>query len=266
MNHLLTMTFGRRVLLGLITVMACLSLVLTQAAPSEARAVVALPVMMYHYVSTPPANADATLRVLAVTPAHFLAQMNWLKDNGYTTVTPDALTDALYNSKPLPKKAVLLTFDDGYEDAYTTVFPILKQFGFVGTFFIVTDWIDEGRGGYVNWSQIAEMAHAGMSIEAHSRTHQNMSGRTMDWLKNEIVGSLDAIEKHIGVRPHFFAYPSGRYDHNTLKAVKAAGLILAFSTRSGVYQSPSRSLALPRIRLRGSTTVAEFAQEVGWGN
>jgi peptidoglycan/xylan/chitin deacetylase (PgdA/CDA1 family) len=257
---------ARRLLLALVVATACLSAIWGNVAPSEARAIVALPVMMYHYVSTPPADADPTLRVLAVTPAHFLAQMQWLKANGYTTVTPDALTDAMYNNKPLPKKSVLLTFDDGYADAYTTVFPILKQFGFVGTFFIVTDWIDANRAGYMNWSQIAEMAHAGMSIEAHSRTHQNMSGRTKDWLQNEIVGSMDAIEKHIGTRPRYFAYPSGRYDLNTLKAARAAGLTLAFTTRSGVYQWPSRSLMLPRIRMRGSTTVAEFAQEVGWGN
>lgn len=231
-----------------------------------ARITIRVPTLMYHYISAPPADADISLRVLAVSPAHFLQQMQWLKTHGYTSITPDMLSEALLKGTKLPPKSVLLTFDDGYIDAYTNAFPILKQFGFVGTFFIVTDWVDQGRSGYLNWAQIKEMAQAGMSIEAHSRTHENMSGRDKAWLDNEIVGSMNAIETHIGARPRFFAYPAGRYDLNTLKAIRAAGLTAAFSTRSTVSNSTADMLTLPRLRVRGSSTVAEIAGDMQLAN
>lgn len=224
-----------------------------QAAPKPGSALV--PVLMYHYISTPPADADPSLRTLAVTPDHFRQQIKWLHDNQYVTISPDDLV-----ANAVPARAVLLTFDDGYIDAYTNAFPILKEYGYRGTFFIVTDWIDQNRPGYLNWSQVKEMANAGMSIEAHSRTHESMRGRTRDWLDNQIVGSMDAIQAHIGTRPRFFAYPFGLYDAAALKAMRAAGITAAFTTHSGmVWPGAARSLELPRLRMRGTTNVNELA-------
>ncbi len=254
---MLRLFVNRRLILN--ASIALLSMVLllprgVQAAPHSYN----VPVLMYHYVSVPPSGADANRNILSVTPEHFRAQMKWLKDNGYTTIKPDDLV----SGQPLPPKAVLITIDDGYSDAYANAFPILKALGQTGTFFIVTDWVDQNKPGYVNWSQVREMAKGGMSIQAHSRTHNNMKGRTADWLKNEIVGSMDAIEDHVGVRPLFFAYPYGSYDSNTVKAAKAAGLAGAFTTRSGFYNPTENKLLLPRLRIRDDSTVQEVASLV----
>src|SRR5260221_14182040 len=100
-----------------------------------------VPILMYHYISTPPANSDKYRVDLSVTPDNFRHQMMWLKQKGYTTITPDDLYDALRHGKKLPNLPVLLTFDDGYEDAYTNALPILSEFGFTGTFNIVTGWL-----------------------------------------------------------------------------------------------------------------------------
>src|SRR4051812_13406891 len=77
-----------------------------------------VPILMYHYVDTPPADADRFLRDLTVTRANFEAQVKWLKDQGYTSITPDQLIAALWHGKKLPKKPIMFTFDDGYANAW----------------------------------------------------------------------------------------------------------------------------------------------------
>ncbi len=178
-----------------------------------------IPILMYHYISVPPDDADKFRLDLSVTPDNFRAQMKWLKELGYSTITPDDLVAALTEGHKLPNRRVLLTFDDGYEDAYINALPVLKEFGFTGTFFIVTRFVDENRNGYLTWKQVKEMIHDGMSIQNHSRRHYDMRGRTRDWLLYEIVGPLQTIEAQTGVRPRYFCYPSGQYDLETIRTL-----------------------------------------------
>ena len=246
------------VLLGLF----CL-LLFVQPHPTYA-AYLRVPVLMYHYIDTPPANADATLLDLAVTPDNFREQMQYLKDNGFHTITPDMLIAALTKGAPLPSKPIMLTFDDGYEDAYANAFPVLKQMGFTGTFFIVTGFIDHNTGGYLTWAQVNQMIAGGMSIGDHSRTHQNMAGRTHEWLVSEIDKTRDEIKAQTGIRPTLFCYPYGSYDLNTVLEVHAAGFAAAFTTHGSTYLNSGRMYTLPRVRVHGSTTAAKFAALMAW--
>ncbi|HVO72049.1 MAG TPA: polysaccharide deacetylase family protein, partial [Aggregatilineaceae bacterium] len=223
-----------------------------------------VPVLMYHYVSAPPSNADAVRLDLAVTPENFRGQMQYLKDGGYHTITPDMLIAALTRGTALPAKSIMLTFDDGYEDAYANVFPVLKQDGFTGAFFIITGFIDHNLGGYLTWSQVKAMSAAGMSIQDHSMTHQIMVGRDHAWLKTEVEDTRDEIQTHTGIRPVVFCYPMGKFDLNTLLEVQAAGFQMAFTTRGSSYLSSTRMLALPRVRIHGSTTLPKFVALVNW--
>ena len=225
-----------------------------------------VPVFMYHYISVPPTDTDYLRYGLSVVPALFDRQMSWLKAHGYVTISADQMANALTQNTTLPLHSVLLTFDDGYEDAYTNAFPILKKYGLVGTFFVVTDWIDQGRSGYLTWAQVQEMARAGMSIEAHSRTHEVLilGVNTRDWLTSEINGSITDIQVHLGVRPRLFAYPYGRYDRAALQVMKASGIDAAFTTAYGLAAADSPLLTEPRVRVHGGETVAEFAGELFW--
>ncbi|MHB8750378.1 MAG: polysaccharide deacetylase family protein [Aggregatilineales bacterium] len=227
---------------------------------------VRVPVFMYHYISVPPAYSDHWRYGLSVVPDLFDQQMRWLQTHAYVTLNADQVADALKHNTSLPPRSLLLTFDDGYEDAYTNAFPTLKKYGLVGTFFVVTDWIDQGRSGYLTWTQVQEMARAGMSIEAHSRTHDilMLGSNTIDWLTGEIDGSIADIQTHIGVRPRLFAYPYGRYDKDTLHVMKASGIDAAFTTAYGPAGADRPLLTEPRIRVRGGETVAAFAAELFW--
>jgi peptidoglycan/xylan/chitin deacetylase (PgdA/CDA1 family) len=225
---------------------------------------VRVPVLMYHYISNPPDGADAIRLDLSVTPANFIKQMQWLKEQGYQTITPDELAAALLRGAKLPAKPIMLTFDDGYADAYSTAFPILKEFGFTGTFFVVSGFIDGGDPTYMTWAEAREMADAGMSIENHSRSHKDMRGRSQDWLADQIEVPQDRIEKNTGVRPRFFCYPSGEYDDGTVSELRAAGYALAFTTNDGTFAYTDNMLLVSRVRIRNSTTIETFAHLMAW--
>jgi peptidoglycan/xylan/chitin deacetylase (PgdA/CDA1 family) len=223
-----------------------------------------VPILMYHYISAPPSDADSVRLDLSVTPKNFRQQMGWLKDKGFTSITPNDLYAALTRGKRLPTHPVLLTFDDGYADAYTDAFPILKEFGFTGTFFVVSGFIDSGSSDYLTWKQAKEMAKAGMSIQNHSRTHKGMQGRDHDWLVDQIVVPRDRIEEEIGIRPRFFCYPSGYYDDDTIQELQDAGFVAAFTVADGTFAYTDDMMRLPRVRMHGTTTLAQFARLMTW--
>ncbi len=92
----------------------------------ETRRRIRVPILMYHYVSVPPPDADIYRLDLSVTPQQFAQHIAWLAQNGFTSISLDDLYRALTDGYPLPPKPVILTFDDGYADAYTNAFPVLQ--------------------------------------------------------------------------------------------------------------------------------------------
>ena len=217
---------------------------------------------MYHYISTPPEDADKYRIDLSVEPEAFRSQMAFLAENGYSTISLYDLSLAITNNKPLPEKPVILTFDDGYVDNYEIAYPILKEFGHHATFFIVTEFIDKGREGYVTWEMVQEMAVAGFDIEPHSRTHPDLTNRERDYLIWEILGPLETLTYHIGYTPRYFSYPSGRYDDAVLEMVEELGFWGAVTTYSGKEHSFTDRYTWPRMRIRNNTPLAEFVDVV----
>lgn len=225
------------------------------AIPARAR----VPILMYHYVSELPANADRYRIDLTVTPDNFEAQLDYLDRAGYHPITLTDLYLHLTEGYPLPKKPVVLTFDDGYRDAYEVVFPRLLERGFTATFFVLATPAHFEWPQYLTWAQMKEMADAGMDIQAHGRDHVDLRGRPYDFLVYQILGAREAIEYHTGQPVRFFCYPSGQYDNNIIDVVRAAGYWGAVTTRWGVMHSLDRIFEMPRIRVRGTDTLAEFA-------
>ncbi|NDJ78630.1 MAG: polysaccharide deacetylase family protein [Chloroflexi bacterium] len=250
----------RLVLLTLLTAVWLGAAVPDSRADDATRRRIWLPVLMYHYVSTPPEDADRYRLDLSVTPDQFAEQLAWLRANDYTTVTLDELYAALTEGEPLPERPVILTFDDGYADAYERAFPLLQEYGMVGTFFVVTEWLDAERPGYLTWAQAREMAEAGMSIQSHSRSHLDLTqGCNFDCLVFQLLGSVESIEAQIGERPRFFCYPSGRYDDAVLELLPEVGIVAAVTTQPGTLHVSDRPLELPRVRIRGTTDIDTFA-------
>lgn len=217
-----------------------------------------VPILMYHYLSVPPPNADIYRQDLSVTPQLFAEHLDAMQQAGYTTISLYQWLAHLTQDAPLPEKPVVLTFDDGYRDNYTNAFPLLRERGMIATFFIVSDFIDDQRPEYVTWDMVREMYAAGMSIEAHGRNHVSLAGKSRDYLIWQALGSLETIEYELGVRPRFISYPAGEYDQLTIDIFRSANYWAGFTTRQGATHRSDDLFQVRRVRVRGTTGAAEL--------
>ncbi len=226
--------------------------------------IVRVPILMYHYISVPPPDADKFRLDLSVAPDAFDAQMEYLAINGYRPIRLSDLVDNLLNGTPLPDKPIVLTFDDGYADHYVNAFPILKNYKFPATFFVITQFVEENRPGYLTWAQIDEMARAGTEIGSHTLDHPDLRGKPVAFQTNQIAGSKAIIELRLGVTVKSFAYPSGQYDSRTIAVVRAQGYLAAVTEMQGLRQSSEEMFEMRRIRIRGSYAISDFAYWLKW--
>lgn len=214
------------------------------------------PILMYHYVSDLPVDATPLRQGLTVTPARFAEQLDTLIASGYMAISLAQLHAGLTQDAPLPEKPVVLTFDDGYEDAYSVAAPILVERGLTGTFFIVSGFMDQP--GYLSWAQAVALRDAGMEIGNHSATHPDLSWLASDALAPEIDGAAAAIESVLGARPQVFAYPLGHYNYYVRRAVEQAGHLAAVTTRDGTMQYGYYPYYLNRVRIFEAHTGASL--------
>lgn len=242
------------------------------AAPAPALAwdgqprTVRLPVLMYHYLSAPPADANNYRLDLSVTPELFARHLDRIQAEGYTTISLYELQAHLWQGAPLPEKAVAITFDDGYRDNYTNAFPLLRERGMTATIFVVTDFMDEERPEYMTWDMAREMLAAGISIESHGRNHMSLKNRDDDYLVWQALGSLETIAAELGVRPRFVSYPAGEFDQRTIDIFASAHYWAGFTTIQGATHSTDEPFRMHRVRVRGTTEPDELIRllELDW--
>lgn len=217
-----------------------------------------VPILMYHYIRTVDAAADPLGYNLSVTPEVFDAQMAWLRDNGYATVSMATAQRCIAGEPVCPPNAIVLTFDDGYLDAYTEALPTLQRYGFTGTFYIVNNFV--GQPGYISWEQAGALSEAGMEIGAHTLDHLDLTVIDPGEARRQIEQSKLDIEARLGVNVSSFCYPSGRYSGETAAMVRDAGFANATTTRwDDDYSDP---FAYPRRRIEGGKGVDVFAAVV----
>lgn len=203
-----------------------------------------VPILMYHYIRVADAN-DKLGYALSVTPENFDSQILWLKTNNFMSIHLADLADpqkiALRKVFAQNKKPVVITFDDGYTDAYTQALPILKKHQMTGTFFIIRDKVGRDDNFYMNQSQIDEMALVNMEIGSHTLTHPNLATSSAEKARIEISDSKFAA--------NVFCYPSGRYNESIANLVKDTGYLAAVTTEFGVAKETSNLFTLKRVRI-----------------
>lgn len=219
-----------------------------------------VPILMYHYLSIPPADADRYRVDLSVPPDLFAAHLDTIVAEGYTTISLDLLVQHLTRGVPLPEKSVILTFDDGYRDNYDNALPLLVERGMTATFFISTDFIDEGRPEYLTWDMVRAMRDAGMTIGSHGRNHFSLKGRDVDFLVWQALGSRETIAFEVGEPPRFMSYPAGEYDDLTRDIFQQAHYWAGLTTIQGATHASNDLFQMHRVRVRNSTTPEELAR------
>lgn len=214
-----------------------------------------VPILMYHYIRIVSDPNDTLGQNLSVSPENFSSQAKWLRDNNYVTIKVADLADkdkkAISDAVSQNKKPIILTFDDGYDDAYTAAMPILQQNGFIGTFYIIRNFV--GRPGYLTQDEIAKMAAAGMEIGSHTLDHPDLTKIPESSARAEIDNSkMGALT---------FCYPSGKYNATTISLLKAAGYVAAVSELPGFATEKSNPYLLPRVRMT-NMSISEFQRRV----
>lgn len=221
------------------------------APPGERRYI---PILMYHYVRHVDRATDPLGFSLSVTPEQLDGQLAWLKAAGYETVRMDAVAACLHGGGPCPARAVALTFDDGYMDAYTTALPLLQRHGFVATFYIVSGFV--GQPGYMGWAELRALRDAGMEIGAHSVTHPDLTSLGLEELRAQVGQSGATIAAEIGQPVVSFCYPGGRFSDTVVAVTREAGYSSATTTiQDGPQADP---FTLPRLRISGNLTQEGF--------
>ncbi|SHE36090.1 polysaccharide deacetylase family protein [Clostridium fallax] len=164
-------------------------------------------------------------------------QFLYLKKHGYNTLTMEEYYNYVKSNKPLPKKSVMLTFDDGYSNNYTNLFPLLKKYNFTATIYVATSHVDKNPA-YLNSEQIKEMSDYGILIGSHTVTHPHLSKLSKEEQRNEMLESKDMLEKITGKPVEHFCYPYGDYNQDSIDSLRELGFKTAVTTVQG-WTSPN---------------------------
>lgn len=209
-----------------------------------------IPILTYHRFSKKSKSR------LSIPGQVFDQQMAYLKENGYRVIPLSDLIAFMQFRTALPKKAVVITIDDGYKSVYDTAFPILKKYGFTATLFVYTDFIGI-PGSSVTWEQLKEMKSSGFEVGSHTLSHSNLTkkreneseGAYIKRIEEELVLSKQIIDKKLHQNTMAIAFPYGAYNRQILDLSEKAGYKLGLSVKRGGNPFFTNPLSLRRSQL-----------------
>lgn len=216
-------------------------------------------VLMYHALADEPWDAGV------LSGEDFRRQMVLLKEKQFNVISMQQYIDFILHDQPVPNNAVLITFDDGYENFYTHAFPVLKELSFPATNFVIVKWIDEPYGlPKLTWDQMREMQQYGMSFYNHTyASHEygpvDEAGRMRPMLTNRLYRAelgrqeTDAeyrarvlqdltmaeqrLKEELGNETGVLSFPYGAYNEEVLALAEQAGIDVTFTIKPGVNGS-----------------------------
>jgi len=214
---------------------------------------VSLPILMYHHIQDAETARQNGTASLTVNPDIFEKQLAFLQSRGYQSIGPAELISFFNSGQALPNKAVMLTFDDGYEDFGRVAAPLLSQYGFKSILFVATGLLDNAN--YLSWEAVRNLG-GNVYVGNHTWSHQNM-GANLETIKREVTTAAGQLTEK-GLDPlKVFAYPYGIVSQKAVGFLAESGYQLAFTTNPGRVLCQKQRLALPRIRI-GNTSISAY--------
>ena len=217
---------------------------------------------MYHSVAP---SGDA----LTVSEKQLDEQLDYLSRGGFTTVSIKQVLDAQDGHGSLPDHPIVLTFDDGFAEHYSTVLPLLQSRGQKATFFVVSGWTNDDPAHrkldpqrhrpHLTWNEVRALRDAGMEIGSHTVTHGSLVGLKHPAVRVELEQSKADLERELKMPIEVFAYPFTRHHIRVRQAVQHAGYRAAVAGARG----GSDRLELQRITIRGKLTLQDFRDLLG---
>ena len=224
-----------------------------------------VPILMYHQIAgdASPAYANYT-----VSPATFARQMRILVTLGYEAITLERLVGARMSAAPLPKRSVVITFDDGFADAIRNAMPVLTRHGLTATFFVVagltgrtSEWTRRTRGiemALADISALRNLADGGFTIGSHTVTHRRLADLEPREGLYELRESKRRLEDDLGREIRDLAYPYGSLNEHVRRMAAECGYRDACSTIEGLSPATDDPLMLRRVHVRGGDSLSDF--------
>ncbi len=238
-----------------------------ESAPG-APAIERLPILMYHRVA--PDGHPATKR-WRVHPDDLEAQLRYLRDHHYSSLTFEQWRAASDRRRPLPGRAVMLTFDDGYRDFPDHAMPLLNKYGFHATMFIVTDLVgasnvwDEGLNetlALMDWPTIRELRSQGLELGSHTSRHLPLVTLSAADLTRDLCRSRMSFHDNLGATVRSVCYPYGLHDATVVSLAGACGFHYGVTTDEWQASFGDDLLQLPRLEIRGTDTLSDFVAKL----
>jgi peptidoglycan/xylan/chitin deacetylase (PgdA/CDA1 family) len=234
-----------------------------------------LRILAYHAIAD--LREDPVLSEYGVSPALFAAQLDTLAAYGWAFVDLDAVLAALAGEGALPRRAVLVSFDDAYTDLLEVAAPLLAERGIKAVVFAVAghlggvnDW-DHHKGGaslnLLDPAGLSQLPGHGIEVGAHTLTHRPLPEVPPGELDGELTGAADRIAATGVPRPRAFSYPYGRWSPELAAVVREAGYEVAFTTAWGDPRPGEDLFCVPRVEIHASDTPRKLRLKLalaGW--
>lgn len=224
--------------LPMLLLMAFVAWVLT-AAPPEG-----FPILEYHMVTENP-HPDA--KPYVVPPEDFAEQLDYLAEEGYTTITPQDYARARKGKQQLPEKPIILSFDDGYEDNWRVVLPMLEERRMRAVFYMVTNSI--GQPGYLTWDNLFDMERRGMEIGSHTANHLPLTTLSPEKQREELRLSKLMLEWKGMKTIYSFSYPNGSYNAGVVAMLAEEEYLTAVTGEAGLNTLETNPYLLRRVNI-----------------
>jgi len=228
----------------------------------EVRGYQLVPILVYHNLA-PEGKGRMVLAARA-----FEEQMRYLKSEGFRVVSLRDFVEFQRLGRQLPRKSVVLTFDDGYRAFKQWAHPILKELGFPATLFVYTDYVGAGRNA-LSWAELKDLEAQGFDIEAHSKSHGDLrriagepDAQFARRMEAELEAPLALFQKNMGKLPRILAYPYGATDEDVTKKVREYGYVAAFTVRREGNAAFVHPLRAHRSQIYSEMTLQDFAKNL----
>lgn len=221
-----------------------------------------VPILCYHRFGT-----DKSKMVVA--PDDFERQLDWLAENNYRVVRMSDMREFLLGKRALPKRAVVITIDDGYRSVYQHAYPLLKKYNMHATVFLYSDFV--GARDALSWKEMQEMVDSGLvDIQPHSKTHSNLGIAQPDEdekahtqrIAAEVTVPQQEISKNLNVPVHTFAYPYGDTNKVVIEKLKQRDYQLGVTVQAGANAAFAFPYMLQRSMVYGDQDMATFKKQV----
>jgi len=225
-----------------------------------------VPILCYHNLA-PQSKGRLVLGV-----KNFEEQMRYLKSQGYRVVSLKEFLEFVSLKRQLPRKSLVLTFDDGYRAFIQYAYPVLKELGFSATLFVYTDYIGAGTNA-LSWADLKKLLAEGFDVEAHSKSHGDMrrtATESADEYSRRLAAELtvpkDLFSKNLGYVPQTLAYPYGSQDDVVVQRTKERGYAAAFTVRRQGNPSFVQPLRIHRSQIYSEMNMDDFIKNLNFYN